>query len=360
MLEFNWPWILLLLPLPALIYWLAPAAKQQQTAIRVPFYHAIANAADQHGQLSQTHWLQRVLVMLIWVLLLVALAQPRWVGEPISLPTNSRELMIAVDLSGSMETQDLQLTGKQVDRLSVVKSVLQDFIARRKGDRLGLILFGSQAYLQAPLTFDRNTVKTLLDEALIGMAGKNTAIGDALGLGVKQLRKRPAENRVLILLTDGANTAGEVSPLQAAELAAKEQVKIYAIGVGADEMVLPGVFGTSFGARRVNPSIDLDEKTLKAMADKTEGQYFRARNTRELSKIYALLDELEPVSQDDQTFRPTKSYFHWPLAMALLLSFALAISRLWPALIAKSSQHNRQQPKTTPAMGDNGLMDNRS
>ncbi|WP_163834041.1 vWA domain-containing protein [Spartinivicinus ruber] len=332
MFEFNWPWILLLIPLPIFVYWLAPPAKQQQAAIRVPFYQSLASATDSHQQSSQSNRFQRLLVILIWLLLISALAQPRWVGSPISLPTTSRELMLAVDLSGSMEAQDLRLRNKQVDRLTVVKDVLQDFIARRKGDRLGLILFGSQAYLQAPLTFDLTTVKTLLDEALIGMAGKNTAIGDAVGLGVKQLRKRPAENRVLILLTDGANTAGEVTPLQAAELAAKEGVKIYTIGVGADEMILPGVFGTSFGSRRVNPSIDLDEKTLKAMADKTGGEYFRAKNTQELNKIYALLDELEPVSQQDQTFRPSKSFYHWPLAAALLLSFGLALSRLWPIL----------------------------
>ncbi|MCX4029851.1 VWA domain-containing protein [Endozoicomonas sp. SM1973] len=332
MFEFNWPWVLLLVPLPAFVYWLTPPAKQQQAAIRVPFYQSLASATDAHQQNPQTNWLQQLLVILIWLLLLTALAQPRWVGKPISLPTSSRELMLAVDLSGSMEHQDLKLKGKQVDRLTVVKGVLQDFIARRKGDRLGLILFGSQAYLQAPMTYDLNTVTTLLDEALIGMAGKNTAIGDAVGLGVKQLRKRPTDSRVLILLTDGANTAGEVTPIQAAELAAKEGIKIYTIGVGADEMILPGVFGTSFGARRVNPSIDLDEKTLKAMAAKTQGQYFRARNSEELNKIYALLDELEPVSQQDQTFRPSKSYYHWPLATALLLSFSLALSRLWPSL----------------------------
>jgi len=214
----------------------------------------------------------------------------------------------------------MQLGQQVTDRLTAVKAVAGNFIEHRKGDRLGLILFGDQAYLQTPLTFDRETVRTLLNEAAIGLAGKSTAIGDAIGLAVKRLRERPAENRVLILLTDGANTSGSVDPLKAADLAAREGVRIYTIGVGADEMLVRGFFGT----QRV-PSNELDEATLTAIAQKTGGQYFRARDIESLQKIYALLDKLEPVSQDEETFRPIHELYAWPLSGALLLTALLAL-----------------------------------
>jgi Ca-activated chloride channel family protein len=184
------------------------------------------------------------------------------------------------------------------------------------------VLFGSQAYLQAPLTFDRKTVRQLLEEAQLGFAGEKTAIGDAIGLSIKRLRQRPAESRVLILLTDGANTSGKVSPLQAAKLAEQTKVKVYTIGVGADEMQTDGIFGSPFGRRTINPSADLDEKTLLTIAELTGGQYFRARNPEDLKNIYKVLDTLEPIEQDEETFRPSKSLYHWPLLLACLLYFA--------------------------------------
>ncbi|MGH8552097.1 MAG: VWA domain-containing protein, partial [Methylococcales bacterium] len=187
-----------------------------------------------------------------------------------------------------------------------------------------LILFGDQAYLQAPLTFDRATVAAFLDEAVIGLAGEKTAIGDAIGLAVKRLRKNPSDQRVLVLITDGANTAGLVSPLKAAELAAREGLKIYTIGIGADEMIIRDFFG----ARRVNPSADLDEKTLTQIAEKTGARYFRARDTRELEKIYALLDRLEPVEKEKQYYRPKTTLFHWPLGLAVILAFLFAMIKL--------------------------------
>jgi Ca-activated chloride channel family protein len=232
--------------------------------------------------------------------------------------------MLAVDLSGSMETQDFQLRGDMVDRLTAAKSVAADFIVRRTGDRLGLILFGQKAYIQTPLTYDRETVRTLLMESAIGLAGRDTAIGDAIGLAIKRLKKQSASSRVLILLTDGANTAGEVKPRKAAELAAKQGLKIYTIGIGADEMVLSSLFGS----RIVNPSADLDEETLKAIADRTGGRYFRARSTLELEKIYSLLDTLEPTEHEAQMFRPRSALFYWPLGMALCLAGMLVMGRV--------------------------------
>jgi Ca-activated chloride channel family protein len=188
---------------------------------------------------------------------------------------------------------------------------------------VGLILFGSNAYVQAPLTFDANTVKRFLREAQLGFAGRETAIGDAIGLAVKRLRERPADSRVLILLTDGANNAGEVQPLDAARLAADNGVKIHAVGIGSDKLVMPGLFGSSFGSQVVNPSRDLDEDTLREIAALTGGNYFRARDPAELVNIYQLLDAMEPVEQEAQSYRPQKSLFHLPLALAFLSSLVL-------------------------------------
>ena len=332
MFELHWPWVFLLLPLPYLMYrFCPPASLAEGPALFVPFYSQLSRMTDRSQVQPVTrHKTTPFLLFLIWCLLLLAAARPTWLGDPIQLEGSGRDLMMAVDLSGSMEINDMEVDGQNVDRLVATKHVMNDFIARRRGDRLGLILFGSQAYLQSPLTFDRATVETLMDESVIGMAGNKTAIGDALGLAVKHLRSRPQESRVLILLTDGANTAGEITPLQAAKLAAEEGIKIYSIGMGAEEMIQPGIFGTSFGARRINPSEDLDEKTLSDMASLTGGRYFRAKNTEELQDIYALLDELEPVQQAKETFRPSIALYFWPLLLAVLLSFLLTILRLTP------------------------------
>ena len=232
--------------------------------------------------------------------------------------------MLAVDLSGSMKEKDLKLFGQEVTRLQVVKSVLRDFIQRRKGDRVGLILFGDQAYLQTPLTFDLKTVGAMMDEAELGLAGQRTAIGNAIGLATKRLRKLDQEQRVVILLTDGQNTAGEVSPKQAAQLAAQSGVRVHTIGVGADVMYIRSLFGV----QKFNPSAELDETMLQEIATATGGKYFRARSTKELEKIYTLLDQLEPIEQNKKIFRPVQALFFIPLAIALLLSVLWGIALL--------------------------------
>lgn len=334
MIDLVWPYMLLLLPLPLLVRWLVPARAENEAALHVPCFDAMADAAQAaHG--SRDSRALSILRWLVWILLVAALARPQWTGEPVALPATGRDLMLAVDISGSMGTDDMMLGGKRVDRLTVVKSVVNDFVARRKGDRIGLVLFGSNAYLQSPLTFDRETVNQLLREAPVGIAGGKTAIGDAIGLATKRLRSRPEAMRILILLTDGANNIGELDPMKAAELASVASIKIYTIGVGAEQMVMPGIFGSSIGAQRVNPSADLDERTLVSIANYTGGQYFRARNTQELEDIYHELDELEPVEQDPETYRPVRSLFYWPLGLALLLSFAMAFILARPALRAR-------------------------
>jgi len=317
MLEFLWLWVFLLLPLP-LLAWLLPAVKQASlTTVKVPFFNHFWQSLSSVNQ--QTKWWLKLLAIVAWLLLLVAAAKPVWIGDAIALPVEGRDLMMAVDVSGSMQEKDMKINGREVDRLTMIKFVAGDFIERRKGDRIGLILFGQQAYLQTPLSFDRKTVKTLLDESIIGIAGKATAIGDAIGLAVKRVRKTTDNNRILILLTDGQNTAGEIQPLKAAELAQKEGLKIYTIGIGADEVYRRTIFGN----RRVNPSLDLDEVTLKKIAKMTGGKYFRARNTKDLNNIYAMLDELEPLAKEDQFYRPTKDLFYYPLALSMLLLLTL-------------------------------------
>ena len=327
MIQFAWPWLILLLPVPAVIYWLVPKAQRQQTALRAPFL--MPKQGEQSEIKSQNaHWLILVILSTIWICTVIAATRPQWIGESISLPAQGRDLMLAVDISDSMKIEDMTLQGSAVHRLAAVKEIVGDFIKERQGDRLGLILFGTRAYLQAPLTFDLETINTLLQETQFGFAGKQTAIGDAIGLSIKRLQQRPSDSRVVILLTDGANTAGEVEPLQAAKLAAQENVKIYTIGIGANEMVVPGLFGSRFGQRRVNPSQDLDEETLRSIAEQTQGRYFRARNTDELREIYTLIEQLEPVEQEQESIRPTKALYYWPLALAAILSLLLTSGQL--------------------------------
>lgn len=326
MIHFEWPWLLTALPLPLLVRWLLPAnTPLEQSALKVPFLDDFSDAKTP--LISKHQQWPLLLATIAWFLLVIACTRPQWLGEPIEQAVSGRDLMLAVDLSGSMEEQDFLINKNPVDRLTAIKWVASDFINRRIGDRIGLILFGTQAYLQTPLTFDRKTVLTLLNESAIGLAGENTAIGDAIGLAVKRLKNQPANSRVLILLTDGANTAGEVSPLKAAELAAASQLKIYTIGVGADEMIVRSFFGN----RKVNPSQDLDENTLVKVAESTGGRYFRARNSEELNNIYMLLDKLEPVEKDKQYFRPRSELYFWPLSLALGLTTLISLSRLRPS-----------------------------
>ncbi len=322
MIEFAWPWLGLLWPLPLLIWWLLPARRQRFSSLRVP---TLPTAPASHSRAGM-RFLPLGMALLIWSLLIVALCRPQWLGEPVPVRSEAREMMLAVDLSGSMEIADMTLNGQSVDRLTMVKSVMTDFIARRTGDRLGLILFADTAYVQAPMTYDRRTVQQLLQEASLRLIGERTAIGDAIALSVKRFRDQDDSNKILILLTDGQNTAGDVSPEQALQLAEYYGIKIYSIGVGADEVVVEGFFGK----RRVNPSRDLDEDMLRSLAERTGGEYFRARSTEELEQIYALLDAYEPVTGDEQRRRPQSALFYWPAGAAWLLAIAWLIVRLRP------------------------------
>lgn len=321
-LQLLWPWVYALLPLPWLIRRYTPEAHPAgHAALRAPHLAPLlASLPSVHGGRGGNLWLASV----AWLLLLTAAARPQWVGEPVDLGVSGRDLVLAVDISGSMKEVDFLIGDQAVTRLDAVKQVAGEFIERRAGDRLGLILFGDKAYVQTPLSFDRATVNQLLQEAAIGLAGERTAIGDAIGLAVKRLRELNNPHRVLILLTDGANTAGEVQPEPAAALAAKEGLTIYTIGIGADEAYVP----TLFGMRRVNPSAELDEGMLRRIAEQTGGQFFRARDSKELEQIYNLLDRLEPQIKDNVRFRPVSALYFWPLGLALLFGGVLLIQAI--------------------------------
>jgi len=317
MMEFLWPMAFLLLPLPYLYRYLRkPARLSAGGSLRVPFFRRIASAAGGEQRYSTARPWRLALASLIWGLLVTALARPVLVGDEIPLPVEGRDLMMAIDLSGSMGREDFAIDGRPTTRLAVVKTAADDFIERRAGDRVGLILFSNRAYLQAPLTFDRDVVRRLLDEAEVGLTGQETAVGDAIAVALKRLKDRPAQSRVLVLLTDGASNAGVMQPLQAAALARDYGVRIYTIGVGAGQMVMQ----TAFGQQLVNPSQDLDETTLKQIADMTGGLYFRAQDLRSLAGIYAELDRLEPASGEPMFVRPSVSLFYLPLGAALVLT----------------------------------------
>jgi len=328
-LEFASPWVFWLLPLPILVWLLFPRTPINSSAsLKVPFFQNLEPKMTQSKRSPSI--LRTVLAILVWLLLLVTAARPQFIGDTVRQAISGRSLMMAVDISGSMDEQDMIISGRRMSRLNAVKIVAGDFIEKREGDHLGLILFGSQAYLQAPLTFDRKTVVTLLEESFISLAGRSTAIGDAIGLAVKRLREEDEKNRVLILLTDGTNSAGNVEPLKAADLAAQEKVKIYTIGVGSQR------------------SRDLDEATLNAIASKTQGRYFRANNVSDLLKIYELLDQIEPVSQDELSYRPIQELYYYPLAFALFISALIALFRkelintLFPFLQKRQQAKNKE------------------
>ncbi len=324
MIEWLWPLAFLLIPCPMLVRWLVKASKNKQAALTVPSLHGFSGLSSETSLEASLTTLKLIILWMAWIMVILAAARPQWVGEMVSLPTTGRDLMLAIDISGSMATEDMQVNGDYVDRLSVVKSVISQFLEARKGDRVGLVLFGTNAYVQAPLTFDLKSVKKLLIEAPVGIAGGKTAIGDAIGLTVKRLRERQHEEKIVILLTDGANNVGEIPPIKAAELASVDEIKIYTIGVGAEEMRVPSLFG-SLAGRTTNPSADLDEGTLKKIARATSGKYFRAKDTNTLVEIYEIIDKLEPIEQEPETYRPFQVLYYWPLGISLILMLILLL-----------------------------------
>jgi Ca-activated chloride channel family protein len=321
MFTFAWPLVFLLLPL----YWIVkkyfPGNQTNDDAmLRVPFLSRLQTLNQQTTSSALPNNLKQFYALCAWTLLLIACANPQWLGELMPVQQDGRNIMLAVDLSPSMGIPDLQRGNSLINRLQSVKTVAASFIDKRQGDKLGLILFGSNAYMQTPLTFDRKTVRSMLDDATIGLAGDHTAIGDALGLAVKKFAAENVNSRILILLTDGGNNTGVIDPMDAADMAKQNKIKIYTVGIGASQLAI----STGFGTQMINPSADLDENLLRNIANKTDGQYFRAEDQAALNNILESINKLEPVSAESKVARPITALFYWPLGLALLF-FTLII-----------------------------------
>lgn len=324
MYEFAWPWLFLCLPLPWLIYTFVPPVRQQGVELRVPFYQEL-HELQLHQHPARSYWRgQTVLYGLIWLLIISASARPQLHSTSLEHPTTGRDVLIAMDVSNSMLYSDMTLDNMPISRIDFVKQWLESFINQRQGDRIGLILFGSQAYLQAPLTYDYHSIQTWVQETQPGIAGETTSIGDAIGLAIKRLRERPAEQRVLILVTDGANNNGVMSPIAAAHLAADYGIKIYTVGIGAQHPSAEhDLLDTS--------SLELDEAALSEIAHISQGQYFHVFDSASLHAVHTRLNQLEPSATQHPAQAKVQELYVWPLAIALILSLLGVSYRVYQA-----------------------------
>jgi len=328
MISFAYPELWILLVLPIVVFYLLPAVSGVHgDALRVTILKDLANINLKSGSLwNKERWhngkgisLPRIVLFLIYALLVAAVARPRWAGEPIRVKNEGRDILLVLDISTSMLENDFRLNNRRLTRLQAVKAAAVDFIDKRQDDRIGLILFGSRAYLQAPLTFDKESVKSILWSMDAGMAGNSTAIGDALGLALKTVKdSTDKDNKVIILLTDGENNDGSLSLPQAINLAKNEKVKIYTIGVGS-----AGSFAQSILSYKIVLPSGLDEASLQAIADEAGGQYFRADDTAALLKVYDEINKLEPQSREDNYVQEVREYYYIPLLAAFVLSMLL-------------------------------------
>jgi Ca-activated chloride channel homolog len=326
MFEFAWPWLLLLLPLPILAWWLLPPFRARQASVQVPFFERLAAATGQTPQrgavVLQRRVVQMIVAALIWILVIAALARPQWVGDPVTRELSARDLILAIDISGSMDQRDFRTAnGEMLTRLEGVKRVINEFIARRRGDRVALILFGTRPYVQVPFTQDLQTAQELLEQAQVGMAGQQTAIGDTIGLAIKTFAGSSAKQKLVILLTDGNDTASRVPPEHAADIARQNEVAIYTVGVGDP---------AASGENRVDLSV------LQAVAATTGGHFFRAEDGAQLQAIYADIDRLAPAKLQTLSWRPKLPLFQWPLGAAVILSLSL-----WLVLLLGSEWSRR-------------------
>jgi Ca-activated chloride channel homolog len=317
-----YPWLLLLLPLPLAVWWLWPPYRESRTGLRVPFLDRLARAAGQEpttgAVVARRGTWPMIGAALVWALLVGALARPQWLEPPIEKTVPTRDLLLAVDLSGSMETKDFtDAAGTKVDRLTAVKEVLDDFLKRRQGDRVGLIVFGNAPFVQAPFTDDLDVCRELLSETQVRMAGPKTAFGDAIGLAVNVFDKSDVPTKVLIVLTDGNDTGSQVPPDRAAEVARDRKITVYTVAVGD-----PRAAGEE----------KLDEETLKKVAETTGGLYSFAADRAALEAVYKKLDEIQTREVQTISYRPRRDLFQWPLLAAVLLSLlaqalSLAVGR---------------------------------
>ena len=330
MFVFEWPWLSLLLPLPFIARLLLPARKKTpvdiSTALRFPALQRLQEAfpLSQHKH-PQTSYLFLTLLSLLWGCLTFAVMRPQFIDQVTQVQNEGYDLMLAVDISRSMQALDFSTKTRAINRLDVAKNVVGKFVLERQGDRVGLILFGEHAYLQVPLTLDTLAIEHMLNKAVIGMAGDGTAIGDAIGLAVRNLRTRPEGSRVLILLTDGVDTASSIPPLEAAKLAKQYDIRIYVIGVGKNGLV---PYPTSWG-RIEMVRVSLDEKLLKEISEITKGQYFRATDRQGLQSIYDKINSLEKTKANVRMYLVRKSLYRYPLGAAAVFLFLLFLLPLY-------------------------------
>jgi Ca-activated chloride channel family protein len=315
--HFAYPLVALLIPLPLLIYWLFPPIKNKSSALKFPYFNRVAEVTKQKPKkasfIKKRNWFSWLVMYTIWLLLLTALASPELVGKPEKKIKTARNFLIVADISFSMANTDWVLNGKRVTRWTAVKDIMHEFIGKRKSDRMGLVFFGSNAYIQAPFTSDLHTIQTMLDEADVGMAGQMTNIGKAIVKGMDLFQRDTIQSKVMLLLTDGVDSGEEILPLDAANLAKKDSTIIYTVGIGD-----PG-----------SSSSDLDERTLKEISEMTGGKYFRAKDAEALENIYAELDTLEPIEYEEESFIPKTLLYYIPLGGALVLAtFIVLINNL--------------------------------
>ncbi|MCP5153042.1 MAG: VWA domain-containing protein [Ectothiorhodospiraceae bacterium] len=323
MLQLAWPWVLALLALPLALRRLLPQhAVDAEAAVRVPYYREVV-ALPAARRPTPRDRLRIAAAVLAWVALVLAAARPQWIGGPLAPPMSGRDLVLAVDLSQSMSEHDQLIDDGTVDRLDAVKHIVGGFLERRVGDRVGLVLFGNRPYIQVPLTYDRAMARRLLGEAVVGLAGSETAIGDALALAVQMLRERPVESRVVVLLTDGENTAGRMSPLDAARLAAFHGVRVHTVGIGSGAEA-----GAPRGSASAPSAVAFDDRMLRMISETTGGRSFHAADGAGLARVHNIIDSLEPTVEEDATLRPAREIFHWPLGLAWLLAAALVLEHV--------------------------------
>ncbi|MDW5287652.1 vWA domain-containing protein [Formosa sp. PL04] len=325
--QFAYPFVVLLLPLPLLVYWLLPAIKNKSSALRFPYFNRAVQVSGQKAKkasyIKKRNWFTWTIMYSIWLLLIVALASPELIGKPEKKIKTSRNFLIAADISFSMANTDWAIDGKRDTRWEAVKDIMKDFVQERKSDRMGLLFFGSNAYVQAPFTSDLKTVSTMLEEADVGMAGQMTNIGKAIVKGMDLFQRDTIPHKVMLILTDGVDSGMEILPLDAANLAKKDSTVIYTIGIGDPE----------------SQDSDLDERTLREISEMTNGKYFRAKDAEALQNIYKELDTLEPIEYEEESYTPKTLLYYIPLGIALALGIlAVAINNL--ILIVKRFKSN--------------------
>ena len=332
MYQLDYPWLLALLPLPILVWWLAPPYREETASIKLPFFSEVAKAvgiAPTPGAVvPRTNWLQKLLAPLCWVLVVVALARPQYVEPPLQKIEPQRDLLLALDLSQSMDTRDFKdPSGKLITRLEAVRAVVADFVRRRGGDRIGLIVFGDAPYPQVPFTLDHKTVEAMIADTLPGMAGPRTALGDAIGLAIKLFEKSKVPEKVLVVLTDGNDTASKMPPDRAADIASRNHIRIHAVGIGD-----PGATGEE----------KLDSAALEKIAAATGGRYFFGQDQAQLADIYATLDRITPANQTTLSWRPRRELFYYPLGAAVVALIAYHLM-MWLASSARADVVRRRE-----------------